>query len=368
MHFSIPDGVHAHLRSLTAEHSLFKQQGNTHFGAKLLHKNPSQAARLLINKAVQVGAASAVDWLTRVYTIKSAGIRYVTEAFGILMEAPYRLSNGVSFCAFRDIPPSKRAQLFNAHLRTEAPWFFSGPVTPIAAVYEVAEMAASAKTPSSPRADPIEEAIRAHAIVDDLAAPYSGESWVEFIDPELEDANVPLMSSSFSPYDGPSARGFGYTLKMSPDSVSKVEAILELPPKLLSKVDVAASRLIMARNRISPANKAIDGCICLESLLGDSQPGELSYKLSLRSALLTATDLADGLAIRRQVADFYTLRSKAVHGAHKTKPADSETAAQGLKICSRVLRKIVELKTIPTWAEYELQDRKYDQAETASRD
>jgi len=91
----------------------------------------------------------------------------------------------------------------------------------------------------------------------------------------------------------------------------------------------------------------------LESLLSDSQ-GELTYKLALRAALLIGSDIEERKKVRKQVQEFYRLRGKVAHGEHRSDPNDSTVVVDGMKVCARVLSRIVELKAIPHWPDFEI--------------
>ena len=94
-------------------------------------------------------------------------------------------------------------------------------------------------------------------------------------------------------------------------------------------------------------DKAIDGGICLEALFGDDNNQEITYRLSLRAALLLSNDPTERVAISKDVKQFYNLRSKAVHGARlklKDIQKNEACAARGLDICAQALRLIIGLE------------------------
>ncbi|MGC2223024.1 MAG: hypothetical protein WA624_11965 [Methylocella sp.] len=110
--------------------------------------------------------------------------------------------------------------------------------------------------------------------------------------------------------------------------------------------DIAIERLNLARRRLSPGNKAIEGAICLEALLCPDNNQEITYRLRLRSALLLSTGFDERCKISNDVKAFYNLRSSTVHGTtseSKTAQKDEACAARGLDICAQALRKIVNL-------------------------
>ena len=125
----------------------------------------------------------------------------------------------------------------------------------------------------------------------------------------------------------------------------------------------ADDRLNLARRRRSPGDQAIDGGICLEALLGDDSPQELTYKLRLRAALLLGTTLSERHEIRQAVGDLYALRSKVVHGRARrpedTLP-DTRCASRGLEICAQAARAIVQRNDRPNFATWELTGGPHD--------
>jgi hypothetical protein len=115
------------------------------------------------------------------------------------------------------------------------------------------------------------------------SAPVGGISWIDFCDPELTLASVGLIWNG-ARFEGSLNRV--PTRVVDEEVLDWVERYLHLSPDMCDVVDVAIGRLNMARRRTSLGDKAIDGAICLESLLGDDASQELSYRLKLRAALL----------------------------------------------------------------------------------
>jgi hypothetical protein len=127
-----------------------------------------------------------------------------------------------------------------------------------------------------------------------------------------------------------------------------------LAPEVRPYCEIAIDRLNLARRRLSPGDKAIDGSICHEALLAYDSNQEITHRLSLRSALLLSTEFKERQEISNAVKKFYKLRSDSVHG-NALKPKDAQRNADcaecGLDICAQVLRKIVSLnkKFDPSW-------------------
>jgi hypothetical protein len=199
----------------------------------------------------------------------------------------------------------------------------------------------------------IHRAIRGFTLAEQ-SAPVVGISWIDFCDPELTLASVGLIWNG-ARFEGSLNRV--PTRAVDEEVLDWVERYLHLSPEMCDVVDVAMDRLNLARRRTSLGDKAIDGAICLESLLGDGTSQELSYRLKLRAALLLGKAVEERKAIRDAVRKFYTLRSNVVHGramAEKNNSADGATVAKGLEICGLALQAIVKMNRKPIPSEWEL--------------
>jgi hypothetical protein len=377
-----PDAVFAGLIDIVKRHPVFGQEHSRLFGGKLLELKPddeSAGGCVLLNKAQEIGPRAALDWLNKVYGTTKADVRCVAEVFGLNMHKPYQLSNGVRFIAspgfFRGVlPASPTSDIYTAY-RRERPHepndiyydrFLNWRQAEAVAILETKDVRAinlsprrRPEAPTMPTAYPeviaaavpqqIETAVCASVLFYGRPAPVIGLVWHEFIDAEMEHAAlrspITLMHDAAPRMDYVTV-GHGAADLLSPyiDAASKI-------PKL----DIAASRLIMARNRISYANKAIDAAICLEALFVDGGNGELRYRVSLRAALFLGKDLMERKKIFKSMASFYDLRSKIVHGAATTIGSQTESEVDwALDICDQAIRKIVQCSEPIDWKQWEL--------------
>lgn len=147
------------------------------------------------------------------------------------------------------------------------------------------------------------------------------------------------------------------TLAVTDETLEWVERYLKLAPGMWNVVDIAIDGLNLARRRASLGDKAIEGAICLESLLGDDSSQEFSYRLKLRAALLLGSTVAERKEIRDAVGKFYTLRSKIVHGRTPTTMkagADGAAILKGLEICGCGVQAVVRMNRKPEPSEWEL--------------
>lgn len=208
--------------------------------------------------------------------------------------------------------------------------------------------------PDADRAlDEIVRSVKAFTLADH-AAPVVGISWTDFVDPDLAAAEVGQMWMG-ARFEGNLNRVPAFTVDDA--ALAWVDRYLQLQPDVRPLCDVAIDRLNLARRRASPGDKAIDGAICLEALLGDEDHQELTYRLKLRAALLLETELAERKRVRDTVGAFYSLRSAIVHGRVRKKRDEAKDAAcatAGLDICARVLRTIVLHNRKPVPGDWEL--------------
>lgn len=100
---------------------------------------------------------------------------------------------------------------------------------------------------------------------------------------------------------------------MDSAAIAWVERFLALRGEVRDVVEVALTRLSLARRRFKAGDKALDGSICLEALFGDSQ-GEMTHKITVRAARTLRSTLADRRDVAQAIKAFYKLRSKVAHG------------------------------------------------------
>jgi hypothetical protein len=310
-------------------------------------RHPWYQSRNLLKIAVDRDSASAVAWYHKVHSTERAALRYVAEVYGLKIAETVRLRNGVALVSLENLPPSGNAKAVQSQFQF-TPNKLPRNVTTLAigAVLETPEVHYSSSYEENgqtapPRSDELERTIRAFSLVNG-ASPVVGTSWIEFVDDNLRMAEVSLMWMT-PLYEG---RPAFLTVDVDADAIEWVERYLSLSFNVRPQCDVAIERLNLARRRYSSGNKAIEGSVCLEALLGSDSNQEITYKLRLRAALLLSTDLDERREISNAVKDFYKLRSATVHGA-SVQPKDTQKndacAARGLDICAQVLRKIVSL-------------------------
>jgi hypothetical protein len=349
------------IAAVLAGHPQFGNPSSRFFGAKQLSLGSHFQGMNLLRLAVDQDPAAAVEWLHKIFSTEVADLRYVAVVYGLKIADCLVLGNGVTLVPLEALPPSANA---SAVRRQTQVW--PGPthhsismMFPIGAMLEVPQVPAmpayesASDNKAPPRSDVLERTVSAFTLVDG-ATPVIGASWLEFADIDL--ANAEIGQTWMGPtYEG--VLSFVQETKIDDEAVAWVNKYLDLGDDVMGMCDVAIERLNLARRRQSPGNKAIEGAICLEALLGDNDNRELTYKLALRAALLLATGLAARREIKEAVSRLYKLRSSTVHGrpsktAHVSR--DAACAAKGLEICTRALQEIVRRNEKPTPGDWEL--------------
>jgi hypothetical protein len=332
------------LISLLQQHPTFGHTKDRFFGTKQLTLFPQYQVNNLLQLAAEQGAEAAVAWLHRVSATNTADLRFVAEVHGLSTNEQHTLRNGVTLMPLDRLPPSENARIAVAqYLNQTSPWetfdFTHPSIGAMLIVRQVPGLHRHLADP--PLSNELACTIRAFTLADG-AAPVLGTSWIEFVNPDLARAEFGRMWMRAN-FDG--TLWSVLPTEITTDALLWVDRYLQLHPGIRSSCDIAIERLNLARRRRSPGNKAIEGAICLEALLGDGSAQELTYKLKLRAALLLTPKLDERREIVKAVNDFYELRSKTVHG-HISRAKDIQRdvlrANRGLEICTAALREIVQ--------------------------
>ena len=152
-----------------------------------------------------------------------------------------------------------------------------------------------------------------------------------------------------------------FDASMAADLV-KAYVKLASTPTLKNRVQTAMERLHQALVRRSPADKALELAIALETLLVAS-PGEHTFKIALRAALLTAENLEERSRNRAIIEAVYGMRSALMHSGeapteckvrgYGRKPA-VEVAAEATTITALIIRRVLTEGRLPDWRTVEL--------------
>lgn len=348
------------LIAVLAAHPVFGPGRNIFFATKQLNLHPHYVPQGLLRMMLSSDAPSAVAWLHRLFEIDRADLRLVAAVHGIEVQQPVSLANGVRLMPFAATPDSPNFRMLGRRYQIQplAMVDIASVMLPTIAVFDIGTVAATADHMAGKAAydtayDAILDAARAFTLTD-RCAPVVGNSWTDFVDPSLTLAEFGHIWMG-ARFEGSLSQA--PPLNVNGEALAWVDQYLWMDELLRRSVDVALDRLNLARRRRSPGDQAIDSGICLEALLGDDNPQELTYKLRLRAALLLGTTLAERQEIRKAVHDLYNLRSKVVHGRARRpedRSADARCASRGLEICTQAVRAIVQRNARLDFAEWEL--------------
>lgn len=295
------------------------------------------------------GPEEALVWYRKVLSTKKADLRFSLEVHGLSTKSELRLPNNVTICPLHAVPASANGCALQTQFQVMpeigGPLLMSEPVIFITEVSDVVARVDSDKSARDRKPKNAAESLRRTALaftLVDETAPVPGISWTDFVDPDLVEAEFGRMWMGAN-YEGLIGRSL--PTKIGETEIEWINRYIRLENHLKKVCDIAIHRLSQARRRRSPGDKAIDGAICLEALLGDrSSTTEVTYKLRLRAALLLADSYEERKKIRDCVNEFYGLRSRTVHGmGDEFSPSDEKIATEGLAICARTLQTVVSL-------------------------
>jgi len=306
----------------------------------------------VMEEAIDNGCDAAVHWLETLLAKQHATVRVFAATRGLLLPPGGILLNGVNIAPFDELPMTPHGLWMQRGIQ-EA--FGGVPASAAAFIDMPAVKILRHKDRMDPIFEPaltkIKETVLAFTVFGD-AAPRLGQAWTEYLDTDLQRVGA----------------GFGYSpeysegvhfpeLQVDTLAVASANRVLAAfqASALGARVKIATSRLNMARRRKDVSDRAIDAAICLEAILGDADRFDLTYKISLRAALLTETDVESRRQVMKKVKAFYKLRSAIVHGERDMRDAkDQQTLRDGLETCAIALRRFIELDCPNEWWRIEL--------------
>jgi hypothetical protein len=354
---AIPDNassardIAAQIRAAMDAHPDFAEQKSHFFlGKQLAFFNHHQAVNLL-RVAVNLGGTRALEWYRRVLATTHTPMRIVAEVYGLSVKTAEQFSNGVKLLPFDELPDSTNSRAVKQFYIRPG----QGVPAATAATIEVGEVKADEDSEKGhARFLELSSVMRKTVtafVLSEQAAPTLGAAWQEFVDPEIEAAGFGMTWLS-SRHEG---RHSSYPTEMNDEMIQWVDKYLSLPLDVAAACDVPLARLNLARRRLSSFDKAIDGGVCLEALLSGKARGELTHRLSVRTALLLGAGLSDRLAIAEKIRKFYQLRSEAVHGSIDKKPElNLKITDDGLKLCLFALQAVIKSRRVPQPEVWEL--------------
>ncbi len=329
---------------------------------------------ILVREARQrQSSKDAVNWLQKVMGTESGTGLVVQTLWGLAPTEDLCLLEGVDLLPFNSLPHSRqKAQLMQAEWLHGArlplpPFAWEPPSAALVAKIEVRPFLVDA---SLVEKVPISESPHPHLLLDEIRLCLAiegpsiilpGPSWFQYVDPDLEAALLGA-GTSFShqevlPLQVPQAPAVDLS-----DAPTLVRAYTELTSTVKSRVHTALTRLHQAVTRREPADKALEISIALETLLVNT-PGEHTFKIALRAAMLGSDNVEERMANRAIIEAAYGMRSGLMHSGHSAtsvtvkgqgKRTAVDVISEAGKITARVIKRIITEGGFPEWNQFEL--------------
>ena len=334
-------------------------------------------APLLVHEARhRKSARAAVTWLAKVLRTESGAGLAIQTLWGISPAQRIPLLEDVDLLPFESLPPSRqKEQLTNIdwpqNIFLPTPFFTREPPTAaLVAKMEVRPFLIDASQEENSPDNNVSQVIpplndiRLCLALEDPSIIIPGLGWFQYVDPDLEAAIIPISGG----YSNQEVLPFGL-LEDSLVSATDVQAIVRAYMALESedirkKIRIALERLHQALIRSDPADRTLELSIALEALL-ITAPGEHTFKLSYRAALLVSDKVEKRIETRAMIEAAYGIRSALMHRGpvgpvfkvkdQGKKPVE-EIASKATKITALVIKRIIMRGGLPEWNRFELSD------------
>jgi hypothetical protein len=219
------------------------------------------------------------------------------------------------------------------------------------------------KGPSNP-AEPLDAFLDEIRLCLTLVAPCAimpVKRWYEFEDRDFKNFSIWAgTSDSLNELQPRALKSFG---SFNPEHASNlVRKYLSLDATSRGRIQLALDRFDRSMRRHTSGDAGVELAIALDSLLGDGE-GELTWKVSLRSALLVAGGKRERKERRALIQAVYRLRSSVVHTG-RAPPTIRKTGTGALTpdqlipeatiATADVISTLILLGKIPDWFDAEL--------------
>lgn len=321
----------------------------------------------LMWRAQRDSAEAAVNWLEALIATNRAHAWWLMPVWGLEVTHPVPLASGASLIPFSALPDSEHRRRFEGRpllepfpsaLSREPP----GSVIMLETVID--PLFYDDNSASMLRLDD-----NIFTLMDDIrrclsligpAALLSSWRWLQFESEDL--AKLAPTGTSSSYVEIHPARLLRYGAFDAERAHQLIERYLALQDSDRSRIGLSLDRFERAMRRHAPGDAAIELAIALDSLLGDGNT-ELTWRVSLRSALILGGSRADRIQIRSVIKALYDVRSQLVHEgkiaqAIKIKKIGKlsvdDLLKQGRIIAARILEAAILRGHLPDWFEEEL--------------
>jgi hypothetical protein len=345
------------------------------FGSGATGFGPYWVASTLLREAANRGSgAAAVAWLQKVLSTTSATGLAVYTMHGVQVQSAVHITENVLLTPFDSLPDSRQKQALverSEQLPHVGQSVFATQI-PSGALVAYLEISPFLFKPTQGPLPPNDHVSSLQQTFEDirhcLAVTYGnpilpGVSWFQFADRDL-DCAIGMITTTRHQEVVPLFLN-GQIVVDANQTLDEVRAFLSLPTDVQRRARTANERVHLALIRWSPADRMVEVAIALETLLVNS-PGENTFKVSLRSALLASDGLQSRALDRATISAAYGLRSALMHGGAspslckvhgKGELPAAEVADRAVEIARAVIRRILFDGRIPDWSALELSGR-----------
>jgi hypothetical protein len=334
--------------------------------------HPQFVAPLLLREARRrQSPEAAVAWLQKVVRTERAEGIAVETFWGFTPTATEAFHDDLQLLPFTSLPPSRQKEALSEPRLDSRPRLATPPFAwqaPTAALVRPAIIQPFLRSASDD--SPSDNHVAYGALFADArlclatsgpAAIVPGPGWFQYTDPDLESARLGsithLTHQEITPLTIQDAG------QVDPARAADLlRQLIGLTADQKNRARTGMQRLGLACLRRGPADQALELAIALEALLVDS-PGEHTFKIALRAAILTATELESRRRRRAIIEAMYKVRSSLMHSGHSSDTCKvrgfgdlqtTEIVSEALKITALVIQRIIGLGGPPDWGSLEL--------------
>lgn len=313
------------------------------------------AGRLLLTVGL-TSVEQATDTLERVLSTKAAPGRWICFVHNVQVAGRIDLGEGLYLIPLDALP--------NNSMKAQAKRFFEPRVGLSLGWFEQPETCAVCEIPPRPycgSSDQVshddggqERLISACLALAALPGvqPRPMPLWFEYDDADLDRFTI----SGFRWNAEFVARSWQQSIRVGDDARRIVAQFEALPAEARSAVQFALRRLNLAKQELSPGDRAIDTCIAIERLLISQDEDRFTKAFKNRASALAPKDI-DGVPSNEVAADLYSLRGKVMHGASEGRSnADAKAVARGITLAEAIVRAAIAIGGFPSFKKFDAED------------
>ena len=334
---------------------------------------PKYFGDTLIRHGLMNGSTSqAIAWLEKVLSTKETTGKLIFLMWGVQVTEPMQINPDITLRPMSSIGPGPTSRWIEKQytqrrreslIPTALNW--ARPTAVLVMNIKVNCFTQREPLPERKAEDSLNEYRFLHDLfmllpVGGPCAPILAAHWTMLDDPDL----------AFASKEGLSQR-MHEIFSIQPPSEAEIDieivkkshtGFLALDAGAKSRVRTALKRIIQARLRHSPGDRAVELCTALETLGGDKETNEISHKVATRFARYIGGNIEIRKKNFKLIKAVYTIRSKMVHQGEfdPTKRIDGLTPDVAIEyvntLATKFIQLVLEQQRFPDWAEFDITD------------